>query len=124
MKRVLFRTFMVGVVLFVLGALCLGPRSLRAEQKKDEKKQEVTDESSFWDMFRKAFSRPEPSYKRPSGNLTKVAGVRGVDREGALGQQEDWESVSWMEKYTLNESDVRQFLESRKIGPFKPGGGE
>jgi len=124
MKKILFRTFIAGLVLFALGILSLAPASLQAKEKKDEKKQEVTDESSFWDMFRKAFSRPEPSYKQTSGNMTKVAGVRGVDREGKLGQKEDWESVKWMEGYTLNESEVKQFLESRKLGPYKPRGGE
>lgn len=116
MKRFLF--------VFFLGCLLAGPLALSWQASlAKEQPQQATDDSSFWDIFRKAFSRPEPTYKPATSGKTEVAGVRGVDTEGKLSTREDWDTVFWMEQYQLNESSVKDFLQVRGLGPFKGQGG-
>ena len=116
MKKFLF-------VLF-LGCLLAGPLALSWQASLAKAKpQQATDDSSFWDIFRKTFSRPEPDYKPANSGKTTVAGVRGVNNEGKLSTKEDWDAVYWMEEYKLNESSVKDFLQVRGLGPFKGQGG-
>ena len=117
MKKFLFGLF--------LGCLVAGPLAIswQASQAKAKPESQATDDSSFWDIFRKTFSRPEPDYKPSNSGKTTVAGVRGVDNEGKLSTREDWDAVSWMEQYKLDENNVKDFLQERGLGPFKGQGG-
>ncbi len=104
---------LLGLALIIPAGISL---AARAPQKP------ATDKASFWDIFRKTFSRPEPAFKTPKRGVSEVAGVRGVDTEGKLKEAYDWEAVTWMEEYKLSEEEVMQFLSGRKLGPYQEGG--
>lgn len=113
------KKFLIG--LFVVSLLAVPVFSaLQAvsAQEKSKTQQSPEDESSYWTMFRKAFSRTEPPQKKSKG-ITEVAGVRGVGDDAKLKGGYDWESVSWMEQYQLSEDSVKQFLKSRNLGPYQ-----
>jgi len=114
MKKALTGLFIAALLLL---PVFTGLQSLSA-QEKTKTQQSPQDESSFWSMFRSAFSRPEPVQKSGKG-VTQVAGVRGVGDDAKLKGKYDWESVNWMENYQLSEATAKQFLESRKLGPYK-----
>ena len=103
-------------------ALMLSPAGKTTAAGAPAPQKQATDKASFWDIFRSTFSRPEPAYKTPKRGVSEVAGVRGVDTEGKLKESYDWESVTWMEQYKLNEESVMQVLEARKLGPYQAGG--
>jgi hypothetical protein len=110
------------LVAFFIGCLLAIPVFIAGERvlnAKEEQQQEVNDESSFWSMFRKAFSRPEPAYKRPAKGSTEVAGLRALEEGGELKEKYDYDSVQWMEQYHLNEEHVKDFIESRNLGPYQ-----
>ena len=128
MKKILIGGLMAGLLAFTLAFALMSRQALGAATDKtqvssDKKSAEPDDESSFWDLFRKTFSRPEPTYDKAGRNVTTVAGVRGVNNEGKLGNKSDFDSVKWMEDYKLQEDKVMQFLQSRSLGPYKSGGG-
>lgn len=77
------------------------------------------EESTFWSVFRKIFSRPEPSWSKNEAEATQTAGVRGVDQEGKLKEAYDYRAVKWMENYQVEEEKVKSFLQSRGLGPYK-----
>jgi len=115
MKKTVIGLFIAALLLL---PVFFGLQSLSAQEKTKTQQQSPQDESSFWSMFRSAFSRPEPAQKSSKG-VTQVAGVRGVGDDAKLKEKYDWESVSWMENYQLNEATAKQFLESRKLGPYQ-----
>lgn len=117
MKKILIALF-IGC-LFAIPVFIAGERALNA---KEETAQQTGDESSFWKMFRKAFSRPEPAYKRPDKGVTEVAGSRGLEDGGKLKNKYDWDSVQWMEQYQVKEERVKDFIESRSLGPYQNQG--
>jgi hypothetical protein len=127
MKKVLIGGLMVGLLAITLAFALMSRQAQGAATDKtqtaDKKSTEPQDESSFWDLFRKTFSRPEPDYKQSDRNVTTVAGVRGVNNEGKLGNQSDLASVKWMEDYKLPDEKVMDFLKSRSLGPYKSSGG-
>jgi len=117
MKKIWVALF-IGCLL-AAGVFIAGERALSA---KEEPKQEASDESGFWKMFRKAFSRPEPAYKRPDKGVTEVAGSRGLEEGGKLKNKYDWDSVQWMEQYQVKEDRVKDFIECRSLGPYQKQG--
>ena len=82
-------------------------------------------EVDFWTSFRRLFSSPEPQYEDRGPQRTEVSGVRGVDKEGKLSENYDWEAVRGMEKFMVSEEQMFKFLKEGKVGPFfeKKGGG-
>jgi hypothetical protein len=76
-------------------------------------------ESAFWSKFRKVFSKPEPKWSKSGSQTTQTTGVRGIDEEGKLKEVYDFNSVMWMENYSVNEDAVREFLRSRGLGPYQ-----
>jgi len=111
----------------VFSALYLGTQS-RAENK-NEKAQitEQEEESRFWRLFRRIFSRPEPSWEKTNAELTEVTGVRGLEREknlkrGMNKKAYNYQAVRWMENYQIDEEKLREFLKSRHLGPYKRQG--
>lgn len=123
MKKILIGCLVASLLGIALMAFPPGKSSEAQAQTKAQPKQ-PTDESSFWTMFRKTFSRPEPKYKKPTRGVTEVAGVRGMDIEGKLAENYNWQVVSWMENYQLNEDNVMDFLQSRNLGPYQNAGAE
>jgi hypothetical protein len=115
MKKLFIGLFITALLLLPVFS---GLQSLSAQEKSKGQQESPQDESSFWSMFRSAFSRPEPAEKSGKG-VTQVAGVRGVGDDAKLKEKYDWDSVTWMEQYQLNESTAKQFLETRKLGPYK-----
>lgn len=95
MKKILIGGLMAGLLAFTLAFALMSRQALGAATDKtqvssDKKSAEPDDESSFWDLFRKTFSRPEPTYDKAGRNVTTVAGVRGVNNEGKLGNKSDF----------------------------------
>lgn len=93
-----------------------------AEEKGAKGEKEVKDETDFWTIFRKAFSRSEPGWNAKDKAYTEVSGVRGIEREGKMQKVYDWSCVKWMEEYEVKEEDIKKFLEERKLGPYKRRG--
>ena len=123
MKKILIGGLMAGLLVMALAFAFTSRQAQGAANDKTKTTAEPQDESSFWDMFRKTFSRPEPDYNSSNKNVTTVAGVRGVNNEGKLGNRSDYNSVKWMEDYKLEDQKVMDFLQSRSLGPYKSSGG-
>jgi len=115
------RYFLILAILFGLGILC----GLEVEQgfaKEPAGNQEqVEKESSFWRLFRRIFSKPEPKWQSSAPGLTEVTGVRGIKREGKLEEAYDFATVRWMEAYQVDEDKLEEFLKSRCLGPYQGG---
>jgi len=115
------RYFLILAILLGLGVLC----GLEAEQgfaKEPAGNQEqVEKESSFWRLFRRIFSKPEPKWQGSASGLTEVTGVRGIEREGELKEVYDFSAVRWMEMYYVDEEKLEEFLKTRHLGPYRGG---
>jgi len=128
MKKILLGIMAILVLTFpIIPFQSPGPKVLLAKEDATQE-EEIKDESSFWRVFRKVFTRSEPNWNPPSGvtevagtrkGVTEVSGVRGIEVEGELKEFYDYDSVLWMERYKIKEEAVRKFLENRKLGPYQ-----
>ena len=72
MKKILIGGLMAGLLAFTLAFAFMSRQAQGAATDKTQtttvkKTAEPNDESSFWDLFRKTFSRPEPTTTHPAG---------------------------------------------------------
>lgn len=76
-------------------------------------------EASYWDRFKSIFIDWDDNAE-PGAAHTEVTGVRGVDVEEALGDDDyDWAAVGYMENVSVSVNEEKAFLEEGGLGPFR-----
>jgi len=77
------------------------------------------DESSYWNRFKSLFVEWDDD-AQPGSPQTEVCGVRGVNVEEALGDDNyDWDAVLYMEEFQVSMNDEKKFLQEGKLGPYQ-----